>query len=237
MLAIVVPARMASTRFPGKPLVDLAGKPMLQWVVEAARSAGVADWVGVATPDDEIEALCRSIGAPCVRTRDDHPSGTDRLAEAAATVGADVYLNVQGDEPLIDPATIRAAAAPFADPRVRMASVYAPCPDEEVEDPAVVKVVLAESGDALYFSRWPIPYPRNPRVDPVWKHVGLYGYRADVLAEFATWPMGRLEASESLEQLRFLERGVSIRMVRGEPAIGVDTPAHAEAVRRRLAAG
>lgn len=235
MLAIVIPARLASTRFPGKPLVDLGGNPMVLWVVEAAQAAGVADWVGVATPDEAIATVCRDRGVPVILTRDDHVSGTDRLAEAAGHLGADVYVNVQGDEPLIHPDTIRAVAAPFArEPSVRMTSVYAECPSEEIDEPSVVKVVLAQNEDALYFSRHPIPFPRNPRVTPVWKHVGIYGYRADVLLEFSRWPVGQLEAAESLEQLRFLEHGVRIRMAKGEPTLGVDTPEQAEMVRERL---
>lgn len=235
---IVVPARMASTRFPGKPLVDLAGKPMVQWVVEAARASGIAERVIVATPDDEILRACEGFGAEAMRTRLDHPSGTDRLAEVAQTIAADVYVNVQGDEPLVPPETIRACAAPLlADPAVEMGSIYAICPDEELDNPAVVKVVTALNGDALYFSRHAIPYPRNPRVDPVKKHLGLYAFRREVLACFATWPMSPLESTESLEQLRFLENGVRIRMSEGQgSAVAVDTPEQAEQVRKLLEA-
>jgi len=238
MLAIVIPARMASTRFPGKPLVDLGGKPMIEWVVQASRAAEIADWVGVVTPDDSIIDACEARGIPVIRTRDDHPSGTDRIAEAASTLNATVYINVQGDEPLISPETIRSVAAPFAqEPGVMMTSVYAECPPEEIDEPAVVKVVLAHNEDALYFSRYPIPYPRNPRLGPVWKHVGIYGYRAELLREFSGWPPGRLESAESLEQLRFLEHGIKIRMALGVPTLGVDTPAQAELVRERLRLG
>ncbi len=232
--AIVIPARMASTRFPGKPLVDLCGKPMVQWVVEAANASGIAERVLVATPDDEILAACESFGAEAIRTRLDHPSGTDRLAEVAESVHADVYVNVQGDEPLVPPETIRACAAPLlADSSVEMGSVCAPCPEEEWENPAVVKVVTALNGDALYFSRWSIPFPRNTR--SVKKHLGLYAFRRDVLQRFATWPMSPLETAESLEQLRFLENGVRIRMSEGEgSALAVDTPEQAEQVRAIL---
>lgn len=235
---IVVPARMASTRFPGKPLVDLAGKPMVQWVVEAARASGIAERVIVATPDDEILRACEGFGAEAMRTRLGHPSGTDRLAEVAQTIAADVYVNVQGDEPLVPPETIRACAAPLlADPAVEMGSIYAICPDEELDNPAVVKVVTALNGDALYFSRHAIPYPRNPRVDSVKKHLGLYAFRREVLARFATWPMSPLESTESLEQLRFLENGVRIRMSEGQgSAVAVDTPEQAEQVRKLLEA-
>ena len=233
--AIVIPARMASTRFPGKPLVDLGGKPMVQWVVEAARASGVAERVIVATPDDAILASCDAFGAEAVRTRFDHPSGTDRLAEVAETVRADVYVNVQGDEPLVPPETIRACAAPLlADSSVEMGSVCAPCPEEEWDNPAVVKVVVALNGDALYFSRCSIPYPRGER--SVRKHLGLYAFRRDVLRRFATWPVSPLEGAESLEQLRFLENGVRIRMSEGQgSAVAVDTPEQAEQVRKLLA--
>ena len=231
---IVIPARMASTRFPGKPLIDLGGKPMVQWVVEASRASGIAERVLVATPDDEILRACEGFGAEAVRTRLDHPSGTDRLAEVAETVGAEVYVNVQGDEPLVPPETIRACAAPLlTDPKVEMGSVCAPCPEEEWDNPAVVKVVTALNGDALYFSRHAIPFPRGPR--EVKKHLGLYAFRRDVLARFATWPMSPLESAESLEQLRFLENGVRIRMSEGQgSAMAVDTPEQAEQVRRIL---
>ena len=228
---------MASTRFPGKPLVDLCGKPMVQWVVEAARASGVAERVLVATPDDEILDACAAFGAEAVRTRLDHPSGTDRLAEVAEALEAEVYLNVQGDEPLVPPETIRACAQPLLDDEgVEMGSVCAPCPEEEWDNPAVVKVVTALSGDALYFSRWSIPFPRSPR--EVKKHLGLYAFRRDVLRRFSTWPMSPLESAEGLEQLRFLENGVRIRMSEGQgSALAVDTPEQAEQVRAILNRG
>lgn len=231
---IVIPARMASTRFPGKPLVDLGGKPMVQWVVEAARASGVTERVLVATPDDEILRVCERFGAEALRTRLDHPSGTDRLAEVAERVGAEVYVNVQGDEPLVPPETIRACAAPLiADPSVEMGSVCAPCHEEEWDNPAVVKVVTALNGDALYFSRCAIPFPRAPR--EVRKHLGLYAFRRDVLMRFATWPQSPLERAENLEQLRFLENGVRIRMSEGQgSALAVDTPEQADQVRAIL---
>jgi 3-deoxy-manno-octulosonate cytidylyltransferase (CMP-KDO synthetase) len=234
--AIVIPARMASTRFPGKPLVDLAGKPMIQWVVERAREAAIADAVLVATPDDEILEVCRKMEVEVVKTRLDHPSGTDRLAEVAQTLEAEVFVNVQGDEPLIRPETIRACAEPLLrDPQVQVGSVWTPLPDDEIENPAVVKVVLNLAGDALYFSRFPIPLSRSGEAVPRKKHVGIYAYRRDVLLRFPTWTVGALEAAESLEQLRFLENAVPIRMPQGEGSeLAVDTPEQAEAVRRIL---
>lgn len=230
---------MASTRFPGKPLCDLLGKPMIQWVVEACRRSGAADRVVVATPDREIIEACEGFGAEAVLTRNDHPSGTDRIAEFAEKETADFYINVQGDEPLIDPATISACARPLMQhPGVQMASVCAPCPDEELDNPAVVKVVTDLHGDALYFSRFPIPYPRNPRPTSAKKHVGIYAYRRETVLNFAKWPMSPLETAEGLEQLRFLENGVRIRMAEGRgSAIAVDTPEQAELARELLRKG
>ncbi len=207
---------------------------MVQWVVEAAQASGVAQRVLVATPDVEIRRACEAFGAEVTMTRLDHPSGTDRLAEVAERVAADVYVNVQGDEPLVPPETIRACAAPLlTDPAIEMGSVWAPCPEEEWDNPAVVKVVAALNGDALYFSRCSIPYPRGERT--LKKHLGLYAFRRDVLSRFAIWPVSPLESAESLEQLRFLENGVRIRMSEGQgSAVAVDTPEQAEQVRKLL---
>ena len=228
---------MASTRFPGKPLVDLMGKPMLQWVVERAQGADITDRVIVATPDKEIVDACKRFGVEAIETSLDHPTGTDRIAEVATKLKADFYVNVQGDEPLVQPDDIRACANPIGG-EVQMASVYADCPDDEVDNPAVVKVVTALNGDALYFSRHAVPYPRSPRQQPVKKHIGLYAYTAEVLAQYTTWPQSPLEKSESLEQLRFLENGVRIRMSRGTgSALAVDTPEQADQVRAILARG
>lgn len=232
---IVIPARMASTRFPGKPLVDLMGKPMLQWVVERARAAQITDKVVVATPDEEIMQACKHFGAEAIETSIDHPTGTDRIAEVATKVKADFYVNVQGDEPLVQPDDIKACAQPISH-NVQMASVYADCPDQEIDNPAVVKVVTALNGDALYFSRHAIPFPRSARAEAPKKHIGLYAYTADVLARYTTWPQSPLEKTESLEQLRFLENGVRIRMSKGTgSALAVDTPEQADQVRAILA--
>jgi 3-deoxy-manno-octulosonate cytidylyltransferase (CMP-KDO synthetase) len=233
---IVIPARMGSTRFPGKPLVDLCGKPMVQWVVDAARRAQIGEVV-VATPDQEILDVCAVFGAAAVLTRADHPSGTDRISEVAGGISADVYVNVQGDEPLIRPESIRACAAPLlADASFEMGSVHAPCSDEEADNPAVVKVVTDLDGFALYFSRFAIPFPRSARMGGLKKHVGIYAYRRDVVQAFAGWPPSALELAEGLEQLRFLEHGVRIRMSLGAGSeLAVDTPEQAEEVRRLLA--
>ncbi len=236
--AIVIPARMGSTRFPGKPLADLVGKPMVQWVVEASQMAGIADHVVVATPDQEIVDACKMFGAEAILTRHDHVTGTDRIAEVAAKIEADVYVNVQGDEPLMRPAAIVACAQPLLDDvSIAMGSAYCECLDEELENPAVVKAVTDLQDFALYFSRYAIPFPRNPRVNPVKKHLGLYAYRRDALLGFAKWPPSALETAESLEQLRFMENGVRIKMSPTEGSeLAVDTPEQAEEVRQILLA-
>lgn len=235
---IVIPARMGATRFPGKPLVDLLGKPMVRWVVEAAQASGVGERVIVATPDREIVEACAAFGAEAMLTSHDHPTGTDRIAEVARAVEADFYVNVQGDEPLIRAESIQACATPMAaGPGVQMASIYSECPESEYDEPAVVKVVLDLEGYALFFSRHAIPFARNPRVAPVWKHVGLYAYRRDALLAFSGWAPTPLERAESLEQLRFMEHGVRIRMAPGAGTeLAVDTPEQADVVRTLLAA-
>jgi 3-deoxy-manno-octulosonate cytidylyltransferase (CMP-KDO synthetase) len=234
--AIVIPARMSSTRFPGKPLCDLLGKPMVQWVYEAAIAANVAESVVIATPDPEIVTACGIFGAEAILTRNDHPTGTDRIAEVAQKLQAEVYINIQGDEPLIGVESIRACAEPLLnDPSIAMGSVCSDCPDNELDNPAVVKVVLDNQKFALYFSRHAVPFARNPRVAPVKKHIGLYAFRREALLSFASWKMGPLESAESLEQLRFLENGVRIYMAEGSGSeLAVDTPEQAELVRTLL---
>jgi len=234
--AIVIPARMSSTRFPGKPLCDLNGKPMIQWVWEASIQAGIADEVIVATPDSDIISSCQSFGAKAVLTSESCQSGTDRIAEICDQLIVDILVNVQGDEPLISPHTIRACAQPLLeDDLIPMGSAFSICPDSEIDNPAVVKVVTDIEGFALYFSRYSLPYPRNDRKIPVKKHVGIYAYRRDAVRAFSKWPVSALEATEGLEQLRFLENGVRIMMseVQGTE-IAVDTPEQAEQVRALL---
>lgn len=228
---------MDSTRFPGKPLVDLQGKPMVQWVWEAAMSSGVAERVVVATPDDAILKACANFGAEAIRTRADHPSGTDRLAEVSHAVHAEVYVNVQGDEPLISPETIKTCAQPLLrDATIAMGSIYTRCAHQDVDNPAVVKVVTDQNGFALYFSRHAIPFARNPRPLEVKKHVGIYAYRKLALQSFAAWPVSPLEFAEGLEQLRFLENGVRIMMSEGAASeLAIDTPEQAAEVRKILA--
>jgi 3-deoxy-D-manno-octulosonate cytidylyltransferase len=236
-VVIVIPARMGASRFPGKPLADLCGKPMIQWVYESARDSDIADHIIVATPDQEIVDICSSFGADALLTSHSHQTGTDRIAEVAHAVHADVYVNVQGDEPLMRSTSIADCARPLMDDTdIMMASVYCDCPPAEYDHPAVVKVVTDLQGYALYFSRHAIPYERNARVEPVKKHIGLYAYRRSALMAFAEWPMTPLEAAESLEQLRFMENGVRIFMSPSQGTeLAVDTPEQAEEVRRILA--
>lgn len=235
----IVPARYGSTRFPGKALADLGGKPLVQWVCEAARRCATLERVLVATDDDRIVAAVRAFGGEAVMTRPDHPSGTDRLAEVARSLDADIVVNIQGDEPFLAPETIDAVVQPLLDdPTLSMSTACVLTEDDaEAADPNVVKVVVAENGDALYFSRSVVPYLRDPDKGPVTRrlHLGLYAYRREFLLEFAGWPPTPLEKAESLEQLRALEHGARIRVVTvAERALGVDTPADLDRARALL---
>jgi 3-deoxy-manno-octulosonate cytidylyltransferase (CMP-KDO synthetase) len=236
-VVVVIPARYASTRFPGKALADLWGKPLVQHVYERARQSGVAGRVIVATDDERIAAAVRGFGAEVAMTAREHPSGTDRVAEVARGIEADLIVNVQGDEPLIEPAAIDAAIAPLAaDASIPMGTLC--CPIEAVEelaDPNVVKVVVDREGFALYFSRLPIPFVRDQRAEATrCRHIGLYVYRREFLLELAALPPTPLEQAERLEQLRALEHGHRIRVVKVPSAWpGVDTPADLERVRGR----
>jgi 3-deoxy-manno-octulosonate cytidylyltransferase (CMP-KDO synthetase) len=231
----VIPARMASTRCPGKPLVELAGKPMVQWVFEAAQRAEVPRCVVIATPDQEIVDAASGFGCEAVLTRSDHRTGTDRIAEVAEMLEADGYVNVQGDEPFIEASSIDACAMPIATGAAQMASVYDWLTEDDESDPNVVKVVTDNRDRALYFSRSMIPYLRGEKARGK-KHVGLYAYSRDALLNFSKWPPTPLERSESLEQLRFLENGVGIQMTYapGTP-LAVDTPEQAKQASEMLA--
>jgi 3-deoxy-manno-octulosonate cytidylyltransferase (CMP-KDO synthetase) len=232
----VIPARFASSRFPGKALAEIAGKPMIQHVFERASMARYLTRVIVATDDDRICGAARSFGAPVRMTRADHPSGTDRVAEVASAEDAELVVNIQGDEPLIDPAAIDAAAlGVLGDPDVPMGTLAKRIENpEEIDNPNVVKVVRDAAGNAIYFSRCPIPYVRGERIPGLhYKHVGLYVYRRDFLLGYSSLPVGPLERAERLEQLRALENGYKIRVVETEyESLGVDTPAELERVSR-----
>ncbi len=216
----VIPARFASSRLPGKPLVPLAGKPMIQHVWERVRRAEKVSRVVVATDDERIQHAVEEFGGEAVMTRADHRSGTERVAEVAAGPAgreAEILINVQGDEPLIDPAAVDAAiVAVEADAAVLVGTLAVPiATPAEIMDPNIVKVVLDFEGNALYFSRAPIPWVRGDGV-PVrshhLKHLGLYVFRREALLEFPTFPQGELEKLEQLEQLRWLENGYQIRV-------------------------
>jgi 3-deoxy-manno-octulosonate cytidylyltransferase (CMP-KDO synthetase) len=237
----VIPARFASTRFPGKPLADIDGHSMIEHVYRRAGAASTISRVIVATDDLRIATRVNDFGGDVRLTKATHPTGTDRLAEVAATLDCDVVVNVQGDEPLIDPRAIDQAVAPLiADPSVLMTTLYKRITHPaELDDPNVVKVVIDRGGFALYFSRASIPYMRNPKGGwpPLYRHIGLYAYRRSTLLVLANLEPTPLERAESLEQLRALEHGIRIKAVETEyDSISVDTPQDLEQVRRLLAA-
>lgn len=244
----IIPARYQSTRLPGKVLLDIAGKPMIQHVYERCRQAQLLDEVVIATDDTQVRDAAESFGADVEMTRADHASGTDRLAEVAARRDCDVIVNVQGDEPMIEPAAIDAAVAPFLDdPELSFGTIATEIATiEEHNEWTTVKVVVDARGFALYFSRAPIPYfridgdtaqPELPRQHPKsglapLKHIGLYVYRRETLLWFAGLEPSALEQTEGLEQLRALEAGCPIRVVQVDYSpIGVDTEEDLERVR------
>ncbi|MAM58328.1 MAG: 3-deoxy-manno-octulosonate cytidylyltransferase [Salinicola sp.] len=231
---IVIPARYGSSRLPGKPLADIVGKPMIQHVYERASAVGNVDAVWVATDDQRVMDCVAGFGGNAVMTSPDHVSGTDRLVEVMDHVEADLYINVQGDEPLIRSDDLERLAATMQDvgPGVHVGTLCHPISHEEAQSPNSVKVVLKENGDALYFSRSPIPFPREPAEASFLKHVGVYAYRRDVLERYGRLASPMLERSEVLEQLRLLYAGMTIRAVEVEPTgPGVDTPECLERVR------
>ena len=251
-IVAIIPARFAATRLPGKPLADIHGKPMIQHVYGRARQALSVDRVLVATEDDRIAAAVQGFGGEAIMTSPRHASGTDRLAEAAADLPpSTIVVNVQGDEPMVDPAGIDAVVSAFDDPGVAMATVSLPLRDvADMLSPTVVKVVTNAAGDALYFSRSPIPFVRDagdPRASAAAavgqglarRHVGLYGYRREALLRFAGWPPAPLEVAEGLEQLRAMHNGLAIRVVamEGEGGVAVDTQEDLDRVRALLAGG
>ena len=250
-IVAIIPARFGSTRLPGKPLSDIHGKPMIQHVHERVRRARRPDRVLVATDDERIAAVVRGFGGEVVMTSRDHATGTDRLAEAAAATDAEIVVNVQGDEPMLDPEGIDAAVdALVRDPGLDMSTLSLFLRDvDEMLSPSVVKVVSDARGEALYFSRSPIPMVREARDARAGaaaavarglarKHVGLYVYRRAALLRFAALPESPLEAAEGLEQLRALHHGMRIRVVEREGTAGpaVDTAEDLERVRALLAA-
>lgn len=240
-IVAIIPARFASTRFPGKPLADIDGHPVIEHVYHRVSRSPAVSRVIIATDDLRIEHAVRRFGGEVRMTRDDHPSGTDRLAEVAATLDCDVVVNVQGDEPLINPGSISEAVAPFStDLSVQVTTLYRRIASTaELADPNIVKVVVDRGGFAMYFSRAAIPYQRDPRGGwpPLYRHVGLYAYRRSALLVLARLEPTPLERAEALEQLRALEHGIRIKAVETRyDSFGVDTPEDLDHVRRLIAA-
>jgi 3-deoxy-manno-octulosonate cytidylyltransferase (CMP-KDO synthetase) len=244
----VIPARYGSTRFLGKALVPIKGKPMIQWVYERTRLSKLIDRVIVATDDDRILAAVKSFGGEAMMTSPHHATGTDRIAEVARTLDCGLVVNVQGDEPLIQAAMIDEAIRPLMDdPSVPMGTLCRKIEDrEEAFDPNVVKLVFDRNGFALYFSRAPVPWDRDqwsggdcfadmPLVGTMYKHIGIYVYRRDFLLNYSSMPQTPLEAAEKLEQLRALEYGHRIKTVVTEhESFGVDIPDDLGKILKRL---
>jgi 3-deoxy-manno-octulosonate cytidylyltransferase (CMP-KDO synthetase) len=241
----VIPARYASTRLPGKPLAPIAGKPMIQHVCERVQQAERVNRVVVATDDSRIVEAVRGFGGEAVMTRSDHRSGSERVAEVAVQIPADIYVNVQGDEPLIEPAAVDALVEAMTsddeEESVLVGTLCVPISNPaDIMDPNIVKVALDFQGDALYFSRAPIPWVRDEahRVHARHlKHLGIYAYRRAPLLEFPTLPPGELEKLEQLEQLRFLENGYKIRVAETSfDSVSVDVPGDIARVEALLSA-
>jgi 3-deoxy-manno-octulosonate cytidylyltransferase (CMP-KDO synthetase) len=236
----VIPARYASTRLPAKPLADIHGKPMIQWVYEKAVQARGIHEVWVATDDERVAAAVRKFDGKVMMTSVDLASGTDRVAAVADQVAGDIFVNVQGDEPLMAPAAIEAAVELVTSGRFKMGTAMTRLRSEhELTEPSVVKVVADRTGRAIYFSRHPIPYSRGPRPsDGAYvskKHVGLYVYDRETLMRFRALPVSPLEQAEVLEQLRALADGIAIGIVEVDfDPVGVDTPEDLEKVRKIL---
>jgi 3-deoxy-manno-octulosonate cytidylyltransferase (CMP-KDO synthetase) len=219
----IIPVRMASTRLPRKPMRLIAGRPMIEHVYRAVKSSPLLAEVVVATDSGEIFDFCRAAGFAAVMTSEQCRSGTDRVQEAVRKIAADVYVNVQGDEPLTRPQHI-AALLSVMKPQVQVGTLKIRISGEIAQDPNVVKVVTGMDGRALYFSRFPIPFDRDGAQASFFKHLGLYAYRGAALDRFVTWPEAALEKAERLEQLRFLENGVDIYVAETElDTVGVDT--------------
>lgn len=234
----IIPARWGSTRFPGKPLAKISGKPMIAHVWDRAMEADGIDAVMVATDDERIAMAVEDFGGRVEMTRADHESGSDRLAEVTARIDAEVILNIQGDEPLVRPADLaRLAKLMHDEPEVEVASLCHPISAEQANNTNRVKVVRSASGDALYFSRAVIPHPRETGHARYLQHAGIYAYRRAALLSFSALPVPAEERAECLEQLRFLAAGIPIRLIETEEgAPGVDTQEDIAEIERRMAA-
>lgn len=224
----IIPARYDSSRFPGKPLADICGKPMFWHVYTRASMAAALVRVVIATDDDRIMDAARKLSVPAVMTAADHVSGTDRVREAADILGVEpdaVVVNIQGDEPMLDPDMLEELVAPFSEASVSVSTLARRIRPADAKSPDLVKVVVGKTGDALYFSRSVIPFARDDALAEYLGHVGLYAFRKSVLDRFVMLAPGRLERIEKLEQLRLLENNISIRVVEtAHESIGVDRP-------------
>jgi len=235
-IAVIIPARYASSRFPGKPLALISGKPMIEHVYRRIAGMEEINQIIVATDDERIYRTVLSFGGRAEMTPSDLNSGTDRIARVARSLSADIIVNVQGDEPLLKQEMVREAVKPFFnDPAVIMSTLKKRIVDKkEIDNPNVVKVVTDKKNNALYFSRYPVPFPRNKGA-VYYKHIGLYVYNRKFLLDYSQWEQTPLEKSESLEQLRVLENGYNIRVVETNyNSVGVDTPEDIEEVEKSL---
>lgn len=230
----VIPARFAATRFPGKLMQKIGDKTVIRLVYENTLSMEIFDEVLVVTDNDAIVDEIKSIGGQVKKSTRDHFSGTDRIAEAIEDMDVDVVINMQGDEPFVEAGPLKKMVDAFLEESVCAASIMQKLKaDEDINNPNVVKVVCNKYNNAIYFSRAPIPYKRNLQSAlPIYRHIGVYGFRKNTLLEFTKWPIGLLEQTEMLEQLRFIENGVGIKMVETESnSIGIDTPEDLEKAR------
>ncbi|RJP85926.1 MAG: 3-deoxy-manno-octulosonate cytidylyltransferase [Desulfobacteraceae bacterium] len=234
----IIPARYASSRFPGKPLAEIHGMPMFWHVYQRASQCPEMEAVALATDDSRIEAAARNLGVPVIMTRDDHPSGTDRVLEAALQMHIPdnaVVVNIQGDEPAMQPRMISELIAPFADPSACVSTLARVIDRRTADNPDQVKVVLDAANRAIYFSRSLVPYPREAETIEFLGHIGLYAFRMNALKQFVSLPPGRLEAIEKLEQLRLLENGIPIHVVITKlQSVGVDRPEDIDRVSRLI---
>jgi len=234
----IIPARYGSTRFPGKPLAEICGRPMFWHVFERARKCPELSQVVLATDDNRIITAAKELDVPVVMTRGDHPSGTDRVMEAAGLLHVPedaVVANIQGDEPMLEPVLLTQLVRPFMAPGIQVTTLARKIEPNEAQSPDRVKVVFAKNGKALYFSRAPIPYPRDGKGDGYYLHIGLYAFRMRILKRFVALNQSRLEIIERLEQLRLLENGIPIHVVVTDHlSISVDRPNDIETVSKIL---
>ena len=234
----IIPARYGSERFPGKPLADILGRPMFWHVFERARQCPELSQIVLATDDERIKSAAKELEVPVLMTRDDHPSGTDRVLEAAGLLRVPkdaVVVNIQGDEPALEPVMLTELVSPFTDPEVGVTTLARKIDLKEAKNPDRVKVVFAKDGRALYFSRSPIPHHRDVQRDEFYGHIGLYAFRMSILEQFVVLNPSRLETIEKLEQLRLLENGIPIHIVvTDHRSIGVDRPEDIKTVSKIL---